>query len=59
MCDRVMIINQGRIIASGTMAELRAGGPGSPAGSSADSLEDIFLALTGGAEYTAIAEVLE
>ena len=53
MCDRVMIINQGRIIASGTMAELRAGE------NTAASLEDIFLALTGGAEYTAIAEVLE
>jgi ABC-2 type transport system ATP-binding protein len=56
MCDRVMIINQGRIIASGTMAELRAGGS---ADSATESLEDIFLALTGGAEYTAIAEVLE
>ena len=53
MCDRVMIINQGRIIASGTMAELRAGE------NTTASLEDIFLALTGGAEYTAIAEVLE
>jgi ABC-2 type transport system ATP-binding protein len=57
MCDRVMIINQGRIVASGTMAELRAGE--STADSSTDSLEDIFLALTGGAEYAAIAEVLE
>jgi len=53
MCDRVMIINQGRIIASGTMAELRAGEKNT------GSLEDIFLALTGGAEYAAIAEVLE
>ena len=50
MCDRVMIINQGRIIASGTIAELRGGASG--------SLEDIFLALTGGAEYAEIAEVL-
>ena len=53
MCDRVMIINQGRIIAAGTMAELRAGE------NSTGSLEDIFLALTGGAEYATIAEVLE
>lgn len=53
MCDRVMIINQGRIIASGTIAELRAGEH------NAGSLEDIFLDLTGGAEYAAIAEVLE
>jgi ABC-2 type transport system ATP-binding protein len=50
MCDRMMIIDKGRIIASGTVAELRAGGQG--------SLEDIFLALTGGAEYAEIAEVL-
>ena len=51
MVDRVMIIDKGRIVASGTMAELRAsGGKG--------SLEDIFLELTGGAEYAEIAEVL-
>jgi ABC-2 type transport system ATP-binding protein len=53
MCDRVMIINQGRIVASGTVAELRSGGTGE-----AGSLEDIFLELTGGAEYAEIAEVL-
>jgi len=52
MCDRVMIINQGRIVAAGTLAELRTGG------TQAGSLEDIFLALTGGAEYAEIAEVL-
>ena len=51
MCDRVVIIDKGVIIAAGTMAELRArGGQG--------SLEDIFLNLTGGAEYAPIAEVL-
>jgi ABC-2 type transport system ATP-binding protein len=52
MCDRIGIINQGRLIASGTMAELRALGKGE------SSLEDIFLSLTGGAEYAEIAEVL-
>lgn len=50
MCDRVFIIANGAIIAAGTLEELRAGGDG--------SLEDIFLALTGGAEDTAIAEAL-
>jgi ABC-2 type transport system ATP-binding protein len=50
MVDRVMIIHRGRIVASGTLTELRAGGQG--------SLEDIFLELTGGAEYAEIAEVL-
>ena len=51
MCDRVVIINKGEIVAAGTLAELRSrGGQG--------SLEDIFLSLTGGAEYAEIAEVL-
>jgi ABC-2 type transport system ATP-binding protein len=52
MCDRIGIINQGRLIATGTMAELRSLGKGE------SSLEDIFLALTGGAEYAELAEVL-
>jgi ABC-2 type transport system ATP-binding protein len=51
MCDRVLIINRGRIIAAGTIDELRAGGGG--------SLEDIFLELTGDAESAAIAEALD
>jgi ABC-2 type transport system ATP-binding protein len=52
MCDRIGIIHQGRLIAAGTMAELRAMGKGE------GRLEDIFLTLTGGAEDAAIAEVL-
>jgi len=52
MCDRVGIINQGRLVAVGTMEELRAHGQGE------STLEDIFLSLTGGAEYAEIAEVL-
>lgn len=51
LCDRVAIISDGRVIAAGTMNELRQGSTGA-------SLEDIFLALTGGAEYAEIAEVL-
>lgn len=39
MCDRVLIIHQGSIIAAGTVEELRS--------DSTESLEDIFLALTG------------
>jgi ABC-2 type transport system ATP-binding protein len=42
VCDRVAIFRQGRILALGTMAELR-----SKAGRE-DSLETIFLSLTGG-----------
>jgi ABC-2 type transport system ATP-binding protein len=52
MCDRIGIINQGKLIAVGTMDELRNLGKGRA------SLEDIFLNLTGGAEYAEIAEVL-
>jgi ABC-2 type transport system ATP-binding protein len=51
MCDRVIIIDKGAIVAAGTLAELRSQGR-------EGSLEDIFLSLTGGAEYAAIAEVL-
>lgn len=53
MCDRIGIIHQGRLIASGTMDELRRMGKGE------SRLEDIFLTLTGGAEYAEIAEVLK
>jgi ABC-2 type transport system ATP-binding protein len=52
MCDRIGIINKGELIAMGTVAELRAQSLGQT------SLEDIFLNLTGGADDTAIAEVL-
>jgi len=52
MCDRIGIINQGKLIAVGSMEELRSLGKGET------SLEDIFLGLTGGTEYAEIAEVL-
>lgn len=52
MCDRIGIIDRGQLIAVGTMEELRALGRGE------STLEDIFLTLTGGAEYAEIAEVL-
>ena len=42
LCDRVVILRRGRVIASGTLASLR--------GARADAtLEDVFLELTGGA----------
>jgi len=53
MCDRIGIIDRGRLIAVGTMEELRGLGQGE------SSLEDIFLSLTGGAEYAEIAQVLQ
>lgn len=51
MCDRVAIISGGTVIATGTMEELRAGHSG-------ESLEDIFLDLTGGSEEAEIAAAL-
>ena len=46
MCDRVAILQDGRLIAIGTLPELRftVGMPGA-------SLEDVFLHLTGAADY--------
>jgi ABC-2 type transport system ATP-binding protein len=55
MCDRIGIINKGRLVAVGTLAELRSLGTGEGGA----SLEDIFLELTGGAEDAEIAEVLK
>ncbi len=52
MCDRIGIINNGKLVAVGTMDELRETQHGET------SLEDIFLSLTGGAEESEIAEVL-
>jgi ABC-2 type transport system ATP-binding protein len=45
LCDRVAIINQGRLVLQGTMAELRSG---------TESLEDMFVRVVG-AERTAEA----
>ena len=53
MCDRISIILQGRIIASGTVPELRA-----MAGSAEDQLTPVFLKLTGGSGLQEIDEVV-
>jgi ABC-2 type transport system ATP-binding protein len=52
MCDRIGIIDHGKLIAAGTMEELQKA-------QGERSLEDIFLSLTGGVEYAEIAEVLK
>ena len=44
LCDRVVILDRGRILAEGTPAQLRARHGASGDGS---SLEDVFLRLTG------------
>ncbi|MDX1436570.1 MAG: ABC transporter ATP-binding protein [Anaerolineales bacterium] len=52
MCDRIGIIQEGRLIAVGSMEELRQ------ESAAEGSLEDIFLSLTGGTEYEQMTEVL-
>ncbi len=50
ICTRVAILDRGRILAEGTVEELRAG--------SDETLEDIFLRLTGGLEEGVAASLL-
>lgn len=52
MCDRIGIINEGEMIAEGTMTELRMKAKGQ------SSLEEIFLSLTGGPDMQLIAQYL-
>jgi ABC-2 type transport system ATP-binding protein len=47
LCDRVAIINQGKIVLEGTMAELRSG---------SESLEDMFVRVVGAER---VAETLD
>ncbi len=54
MCDRIAIIQAGRIVAHGTMAELREQTAGGDA-----SLEELFLRLTGGPAVRELAAILE
>lgn len=53
LCDRVAIVDQGRIIAAGTLAELRE-----RLGAGHASLEDVFLRLTGESEDRELARYL-
>ncbi len=60
MCDRIGIIHQGKLIAIGSVSELRAQATqGVQTEGGATSLEDIFLSLTGGAEEAEIVDVLQ
>ena len=54
MCDRIAIIQTGKIVAQGTMPELREQTAAGDA-----SLEELFLKLTGGAAIRELAAVLE
>jgi ABC-2 type transport system ATP-binding protein len=53
MCDRISIILQGKIIARGTVAEVRA-----MAGNPEDQLTSVFLKLTGGSGLQEIDEIV-
>jgi len=53
MCDRIAIIQQGKIVARGTMDDLRK-----QTASGDLSLEDLFLRLTGGTAAQELARVL-
>jgi ABC-2 type transport system ATP-binding protein len=53
MCDRVAIMQHGKIVAHGTVAELRHQNRAGDA-----SLEELFLKLTGGAHVRDLIEVL-
>jgi ABC-2 type transport system ATP-binding protein len=53
MCDRIAIIQTGRIVAEGTIADLREQTRAGDA-----SLEDLFLKLTGGSEGRELAAIL-
>ena len=52
VCDRIAIIQKGKIVADGTMAEVRQ-----RTESHGQSLEQVFLKLTGGAELKSLAGV--
>lgn len=53
MCDRISIILRGRIIATGTVPEIRAMGD-----SQGDHLTSVFLKLTGGSALQEIDEIV-
>jgi len=54
MCDRIAIIQEGNIVARGTIDELRRQTAAGDA-----SLEELFLKLTGGESVRELAEILD
>jgi ABC-2 type transport system ATP-binding protein len=54
MCDRIAIMHRGRILAQGTMADLRE-----QTASGDSSLEDLFLRLTGGLRERQLDAILD
>ncbi|MGD2068047.1 MAG: ABC transporter ATP-binding protein [Gemmatimonadota bacterium] len=56
MCDRIAIIHAGRVLARGTMEELRGGAEGAGEGA---HLEEIFLKVTGDEAMQEVVAALE
>ncbi|MEA4882449.1 MAG: ABC transporter ATP-binding protein [Clostridia bacterium] len=61
MCDRVGIIQKGRLLAVGTMDDLRQAAAKSSGVErpEASTLEDLFIELTGGSDYAEVSRYLE
>lgn len=61
MCDRVGIIQKGRLLAVGNMDDLRqaAAAKGAVKHPEASTLEDLFIELTGGSDYAEVSRYLE
>ena len=64
MCDRIGIIQKGKLLTVGTMDDLRAaaaakGAVAGAEGAAGATLEDLFLELTGGADYAEVSRYLE
>jgi ABC-2 type transport system ATP-binding protein len=49
VCDRVLVMGKGKLVANGTVAELKARVPHAE-GTAAPTLEDLFIALTGSSD---------
>ncbi|MEM8627964.1 MAG: ABC transporter ATP-binding protein, partial [Pseudomonadota bacterium] len=61
LADRIGIISAGKLVAEGTLTELRSGvaGSGAQDGQPDQALEDIFLALVAAADDAQIAQAAE
>ncbi len=53
ICDRIVILSRGRVVAAGTVGALRA-----QAGLAGSGLEEVFLALTGTGDLTDVVRAL-